>query len=154
MPFVSKIEARAFARATEVSERVAIAIMSVFSEQLRQHVSITMSNAKGQAGDAIGIISATLEGKENCDGVLNRVLEQMDMQSLRALERSLDKRLDDQCIFFLRIDKQAAFLGKMKLADDADVVSARFHFKQYPHCERDDVMLVIESSLRACGESV
>lgn len=151
MPFVTKIEARAYARATEVSDRVAASIMFIFPELLRQKVSVSMSNAEGQAGDAILVVSATLAGQEDCEGVLNYVLEQMDSHSLRALERSLDIRLDDKCILFLRIDKQAAFLGMMKLADDSDVVSARFHFKQYPRCKREEVRLMIENQLRAAG---
>ena len=151
MPFVTKIEARAYARATEVSDRVAASIMFIFPERLRQKVSVSMSSAEGQAGDAIVVISATLEGQEDCEGVLNYVLEQMDSHSLRALERSLDIRLDDKCILFLRIDKQAAFLGVMKLADDSDVVSARFHFKQYPRCKREEVRLLLENQLRVAG---
>jgi RNA binding exosome subunit len=151
MPFVTKIEARAYARATEVSDRVAASIMFIFPERLRQKVSVSMSNAEGQAGDAIVVMSATLEGQEDCEGVLNYVLEQMDSHSLRALERSLDIRLDDKCILFLRIDKQAAFLGMMKLADGSDVVSARFHFKQYPRCKREEVKLLLENQLRVAG---
>lgn len=151
MPFVTKIEARAYARATEVSDRVAASIMFIFPERLRQKVSISMSNAEGQAGDAIVVISATLEGQEDCEGVLTYVLEQMDSHSLRALERSLDIRLDDKCTLFLRIDKQAAFLGMMKLADDSDVISARFHFKEYPRCKREEVRLMIENQLRSAG---
>ncbi|RDE11801.1 MAG: hypothetical protein C4K48_10950 [Candidatus Thorarchaeota archaeon] len=151
MPFVTKIETRAYARATEVSDRVAASIMFIFPERLRQKVSISMSDAEGQAGDAIVVISATLEGQEDCEGVLNYMLGQMDSLSLRALERSLDIRLDDKCILFLRIDKQAAFLGMMKLADDSDVISARFHFKQYPRCKREEVRLMIENRLRAAG---
>ena len=151
MPFVTKIEARGYTRATEVSDRVAASIMFIFPERLRQKVSISMSNAEGQAGDAIVVISATLEGQEDCEGVLNYVLEQMDSHSLRALERSLDIRLDDKCTLFLRIDKQAAFLGMMKLADDSDVISARFHFKEYPRCKREEVRLMIENQLRSAG---
>ena len=151
MPFVTKIEVRAYARATEVSDRVAASIMFIFPERLRQRVSVSMSNAEGQAGDEIMVISATLKGQEDCDGVLNYILEQMDSHSLRALERSLDIRLDEKCILFLRIDKQAAFLGVMKLADDSDVVSARFHFKQYPRCKREEVKLMLENQLRVAG---
>jgi len=151
MPFVTKIEARAYARATEVSDRVAASIMFIFPERLRQRVSVSMSNAEGQAGDEIMVISATLKGQEDCEGVLNYILEQMDSHSLRALERSLDIRLDEKCILFLRIDKQAAFLGVMKLADDSDVISARFHFKQYPRCKREEVKLMLENQLRVAG---
>jgi RNA binding exosome subunit len=151
MPFVSKIEARAFARATEVSERVTTSVQSIFPELLRQNLVISKSKAAGQSGDAILIITATLEGQKDCDSVLDYILKRMDSNSHRAIERSIDNRLDDDCIFFLRIDKQAAFLGNMKMADEADVISVRFHFKQHPRCKREEVMLFVEARLRAAG---
>lgn len=154
MPFVNKIEARAYARATEVLERVALSVQSVFPESLRQKLVMSRSKAEGQAGDAIIVITATLEGQENCEPVIDYVFEQMDSQSRRAVERSLDIRLDDDCIFFLRIDKQAAFLGIMKIAGESDLISARFHFKHYPRCKREEVLLLIENRLRSAGGSV
>jgi RNA binding exosome subunit len=151
MPFVNKIETRAYARATEISERVAVAIQSAFPEYLRQKLHMSQSKAVGQAGDVIIIITATLEGQEDCEPVLRYIFEQMDGHSRRSIERSLDMRLDDNCIFFLRIDKQAAFLGNIKMADELDVISARFRFKQYPRCNREEVILLIESYLRTMG---
>jgi RNA binding exosome subunit len=111
MPFVSKIEARAYARATEVSERVVSAVLSIFPEHLRQSVLTESSKAEGQVGDTITIVSGTLDGEEDCEATLDYLFGQMDRQSKRIIERSLDIRLEDQCIFFLRIDKQAAFQG-------------------------------------------
>jgi RNA binding exosome subunit len=151
MPFVSKIEARAYARATEVLERVAISVQMIFPEHLRQKLVVSESKAEGQAGNAIIVITATLKGQVDCQSVLNYIFEQMDNQSRRAIERSLEIRLDDECVFFLRIDKQAAFLGNMKIAEETDVISVRFHFKHHPRCKREEVILLIESCLQAAG---
>ena len=151
MPFVSKIETRAYARATEVLERVVASVQSIFPEHLRKKLTITKSKAEGQAGNAIIVINATLDGQKDCEPVMNYIFEQMDSNSRRAIERSLDIRLEEECVFFLRIDKQAAFLGNLKMADEADVISARFHFKHIPRCKREEVILLIESHLRAAG---
>jgi len=151
MPFVNRIEARAYSRVTEVQERVTSSVQSLFPENLRQKLVISMSKAEGQVGDTIQVITAILEGQENCEPVIDYVFEQMDSQSRRAIERSLDVRLDEDCIFFLRIDKQAAFLGSMKIAGESDLISTRFHFKHYPRCKRKEVMLLIESRLRSAG---
>lgn len=151
MPFVDKIEARAYARATEVLEKVVSSVQSVFPENLRQKLVMSKSKAEGQAGDTILVITATLEGQENCELVMDYVFNQMDNQSRRAIERSLDIRLDDDCVFFLRIDKQAAFLGSMRIAGESDLISARFHFKHYPGCKREEVIFLIDSHLRSAG---
>jgi RNA binding exosome subunit len=148
MPFVNKIETRAYARVTEIPERVTTSIQSVFPEHLRQRLVITKSKAEGQAGDAIIIIIATLEGQDDCEPVLRYIFEQMDRSSLRTIERSLDIRLDDDCNFFLRIDKQAAFLGNLKIGEEIDVINVRFRFKQYPRCKREEVILLIENRLQ------
>jgi RNA binding exosome subunit len=151
MPFVNKIETRAYARATEVSDRVVSSILSIFPEHLRQIVLIETSRAEGQMGDTITIATGVLEGQDNCGPVLDYVFSQMDRQSLRTIERSLDIRLDEQCVFFLRIDKQAAFQGLVRMADGLDVISVRFYFRQYPRCNWDDVRLLIEDRLRTAG---
>jgi RNA binding exosome subunit len=154
MPFVSKIETRAYARATEVSERVVSAVLSIFPERLRQSVLIKSSKAEGQVGDTITIVSGVLEGQEDCDVTLDHLFGQMDSQSKKIIERSLDIRLDDQCVFFLRIDKQAAFQGLVRMANGQDVITVKLYFKQHPRCKPNDVISVVEERLRTAGGTV
>jgi RNA binding exosome subunit len=154
MPFVSKIEARAYVRTTEVFERVVSAVLSIFPEHLRQSVLIESSKAEGQVGDTITIVSGALDGEEDCEAALDYLFGQMDRQSRRIIERSLDIRLDDQCIFFLRIDKQAAFQGLVRMANGQDVISVKLYFKHYPRCKPDEVLLVIEEKLKTAGGAV
>jgi RNA binding exosome subunit len=153
MPFIDKIETRAYARATEVPDRVVVSILTLFPEHLKQRVLVQVTRAEGQMGDAITIIAGVLTGQDDCDSVLGYILGQMDRQSIRTIERSLNIRLDEQCVFFLRIDKQAAFQGTIRMANESDVISVRFHFKQYPRCRRDDLRLLIEDRLRTAGGS-
>lgn len=153
MPFISKIEARAYARATEIFERVSKAVLHIFPEDIRSNVSMTTSSAEGQAGDSIFIITGLLEGEERCEAVFNFILREMGIESKRALKRSIELRLDEGCVFFLRIDKQTAYLGEVKLTDRADVISVRFHFRDYPRCRRNDVLQMIESRLQPAEES-
>lgn len=152
MPFISKIEARAYARATEIVERIETAVSNIFPKKIRPKISMQTTTAEGQSGNSILIVSGLIEGRENCDAILDFILGEMRLESQRALRRSIDLRLDDNCVFFLRIDKQAAYLGELKLTDNADVISIRFHFRNYPRSRREEVIQMIEDRLQVAGE--
>ncbi len=152
MPFISKIEARAYARATEFLEKVETAVTSIFPEEVRPSISMTTSSVEGQSGDTISIVKATLERKKQCEQVFNFILRGIKTAGRNALQQSTDLRLDENCVFFLRIDKQAAYQGNLKINNEVDVISVRVYFRDYPRCEREDAIQMIESYIRACGE--
>jgi RNA binding exosome subunit len=152
MPFIRKIEARAYARATEISERVSTAIQGIFPENVRQNVSISEEWAEGQSGDSISIISGLLENRTECEHSFDFMLKQMEKKDLRAIQRSLDLRLSDHCVLFLRIDKQGAFLGKIRLANTADVISTKIYFRDSPRCKKADAIVLIVKRLQDAEE--
>ncbi len=152
MPFISKIEARAYARATEISERVSTAIRSIFPEHVRKNVSISEERAEGQSGDSISIISGLLDNRDECEISFDSVLKKMEKKDLRAIKRTLDLRLSSNCVFFLRIDKQGAFLGKIRLSDNADVIRTKIYFRDNPRCNKKDAILLIEKRLQDAEE--
>ena len=148
MPFIRKIEARVYSRTTEITDRVATAIRHLFPEDVRENVSITEENVEGQSGDDISILSGLLKNKDDCELTFDFILKNMDKKDRRTVKRSLDLRLDDNCVFFLRIDKQGAFLEKIRLANNTDVIRARFYFRDSPRCKKKDAMLLIEQRLK------
>ncbi|MFW9843415.1 MAG: RNA-binding domain-containing protein [Candidatus Thorarchaeota archaeon] len=148
MPFIRKIEARAYSRATEISERVSNAICSIFPENVRQNVSFSEESAEGQSGDSITIITGLLDIKDQCEISFDFMLKHMEKKDRRAIKRTLDLRLNNNCVFFLRIDKQGAFLGKIRLADNADVIRTRIYFKDSPRCKKNDAISLIEKRLQ------
>ena len=148
MPFIRKIEARAYARVTEITERVTDAVLNVFPEDLRQNVLVTEERAEGQSGDKIFIITGVLDNSEECDRTFSFILNSMKKSDHGTIKRSLDLRLDDNCVFFLRIDKQGAFLGKIRLADNADVIRAQIYSKDSPKCKPEDAIHLIEQRLQ------
>ncbi len=152
MPFISKIEARAYARATEVLKRVETALIQIFPEKFRSSISIETTFVEGQAGDVISIVRGTLENKEQCKDVFDSILKDLKTEGRRALERSIDLRLDENCVFFLRIDKQAAFLGTLKMNNEVDVISIRIYFRDYPRCKRKDAIQMIKYHIQEVGE--
>lgn len=137
--FVNRFEARAHSRATEVIERVQTAVLNLFPESVQESVQIAIETTEGHRQTRIDVLSAVLEDKVACDSTLSFVIEMLSETDRLAIIRSLPLRLDDQCILFLRIDKQESFLGRIQLAKDPDVISVKMHLKQYPRCKPLDV---------------
>ncbi|MHA1864766.1 MAG: RNA-binding domain-containing protein [Candidatus Thorarchaeota archaeon] len=152
MPFINKIEARAYSRATEISDRVIISIRSIFPENIRQNVSVSEEQVEGQSGDSISIVSGLLTSREDCETTFDYILKKLEKSDRSAIRRSLDLRLNRNCVFFLRIDKQGAFLEKMRLANDADVIRARFYFRDSPRCKKKDAIILINKRLQDAEE--
>ncbi|MFX1602808.1 MAG: RNA-binding domain-containing protein [Promethearchaeota archaeon] len=137
--FIDRIEARAHSRATEVIERVQTAVLNLFPESIQESVRVTVETTEGHRQTRIVVISAVLEDKAACDDTLSFIAEAFSESDRRAIIRSLTQRLDDQCILFLRIDKQESFLGEIQLATGPDIISVKMHLKQYPRCKPLDV---------------
>ena len=152
MPYVSRIEARAYSRATEVLDRVRSAILNLYPPNAQESVKFEMTNTTSHHLSPIAIVNATLEKKQLCGETLEFMLNSFSESDKRTLKNTLQNRLDEKCSLFLRIDKQAAFLGKIQLADTPDLITIRVQLIQYPRCVRDDALTLISMHLETKGE--
>jgi RNA binding exosome subunit len=151
MTFVAKIEARAYSRATELPDRVESAVLNIFPEEFRKDVVVSSSKAEGHSGYNIQIIVASLKKESSCESTLDHIFSSFDDRNRRRVKNSLLRRLNENCLFFLRIDKQAAYLGKLALADGPDVISVRIDIRRYPKCKQADAVEMLEIRLRKAG---
>jgi RNA binding exosome subunit len=151
MSFVVMIETRAYSRATEVSERVVAAIWNVYPERIRSLVEVEKTKAVGYAGNEILIIESVLKDKVGCEATLDYIFEKLDEMDRGRLLNSLPRRIDEHCLFFIRIDKQAAFLDDIVLEEGPDVISVQVHIRQYPRCRQEDAIAMLEDRLRTAG---
>jgi RNA binding exosome subunit len=152
MPFVSRVEARAYSRATEVLDRVKGAVLNLYPPSTRESVKIETNSTTSHHQSTIVIVNAVLEKKKLCGQVLEYLLDSLSESDKRTLKKTLRKRLDEKCSLFLRLDKQAAFLGKIQLADSPDLINIRVQLIQYPRCIQDDAITTINKYLDIEGE--
>ena len=151
MSFVAKVEARAYSRATEISDRVIIAILNLYPEKYRELVEFESTKAEGQSGDDILIVGSNLKDKEGCEATLDYILGKLEDRDRTRLSNSLTRRIDRNCIFFIRIDKQRAFLDEIVLEKGPDVIIVKIHIRQYPRCRQEEVIAMVEDRLRKTG---
>jgi len=151
MSFIAKIEARAYSRATEILDRVLEAILNLYPEDLRELVVFESTKVEGQSGDDILIVVSKLENEPGSEATLDYLFKRLEVRDRRSLGNSLNRRIDQNCIFFVRIDKQAAFMDNIELAKGPDVISIQIHIRKYPKCRQNDAIAMLKERIREAG---
>ncbi|MEA1930321.1 RNA-binding protein [Halohasta litorea] len=116
------IDLRTFCYATEDEKRVEEAIRAFLPEEF----DLDRMENTGHHGDRIVVLSARVENADEMRHILDRLAELDDID--RVIEE-LDERVDDNCSFFMRLDKQAAFQDEIRLGDG---ITLRAKVEAYP----------------------
>jgi hypothetical protein len=116
------VDLRTFCYATEDEKRVEAAIRTFLPEEFE----LERTTSEGYHGDRIVVLSARVENADGVRHVLSKLAELPDVDGVLA---ELDERVDDNCSFFLRLDKQAAFRGDVKLGEG---ITLRAKVEAYP----------------------
>jgi RNA binding exosome subunit len=104
------VDLRTFCYSTEDEKRVEAALRTFLPEETEIEREVT----EGFHGDRILVFSVRLERADDVRHVLAKLTELGDFD--RLLEE-LDERIDDNCAFFIGLDKQAAYNGDVELGD-------------------------------------
>jgi len=116
------IDLRTFCYATEDDKRVEAALRAFLPEDFE----IDRMENTGHHGDRIVVLSARVETADGMRHVLDRLAE---LDAIDRVMDELDERVDDNCSFFLRLDKQAAFRDEVELGDG---ITLRAKVEAYP----------------------
>lgn len=149
-----RIEVRAYSRATEVPERVKIALLNLFPESIRDQVIVTEEMTEGHLQNSIIVITATVGQPSLAEVTLRLIMSSLTKEELQYIINTLDRRLDAGCTLFLRADKQAAYLGKIELAQSPDVISIQIHIRKFPKCGPTDAKELIQRFVVSTGEQL
>ncbi|MFW9851112.1 MAG: RNA-binding domain-containing protein [Candidatus Thorarchaeota archaeon] len=149
-PFVERLEARAYSRATELPDRISQAILNLFPEDARKHVKLSTSTVEGHQSIPMLIITGVLTAKKLTEQAVIFLFENLSAGDLSSIEQTLDQRIED-CTVFLRIDKQAAYLEQIEMAINADVISLQIIVKNWPRCSDSDVRDFVQHLISVVG---
>ncbi|PSP49476.1 hypothetical protein BRC60_06330 [Halobacteriales archaeon QH_1_68_42] len=116
------VDLRAFCYATEDDQRVEAALRTFLPEG----AELDRAESEGHHGDRILVVSARVERADEMRHVLDRLAELDDVDSV---VEELDERVDDNCAFYLTLDKQAAFNGEIRRGDG---ITFRSKVEAYP----------------------
>ncbi len=116
------IDLRSFCYATEDEKRVADALATFLPEEFE----LDRVENTGHHGDRIIVFSARVENADDMRVVLDRLTE---LDEIDRILDELDERVDDNCSFFLRLDKQQAFKRTARLGSG---ITLRAKVEAYP----------------------
>lgn len=102
------IDLRAFCFATEVESRVETALRTFLPESFEIEREVTT----GFHGDEILVLSTRVENNDDMREVFGHVLALDEVASVRD---EVGERVDENCSFYLQLDKQAAYTGEVRL---------------------------------------
>ena len=104
------VDLRTFCYATEDEKRVETALRTFLPED----AEIDRDATEGHYGDRILVFSVRLERADDVRHVLSKLTE---LGSFDRLLSELEDRIDENCAFFIQLDKQAAYRGDVELGD-------------------------------------
>ena len=104
------VDLRTFCSATEDEKRVETALRTFLPED----TEIDRDATEGHYGDRILVFSVRLERADDVRHVLSKLTE---LGSFDRLLSELEDRIDENCAFFIQLDKQAAYRGDVELGD-------------------------------------
>ncbi|HUV62183.1 MAG TPA: RNA-binding domain-containing protein [Thermoplasmata archaeon] len=133
------MHARALCHATENVESVKSAVQNTVGE-----TDFEVTRTSGHHGNEILVIEAHLRGGKCGIELLDKLSPSDKDEVLDTLER----RMDESCNLFLRVDKQRAFLGELTLAQNDDAVAIRMKVAAFP-AKRETALRAIRDFLSA-----
>jgi len=87
---------------------------------------------EGYHGNPITMFSATIKRKPDTKAFAAFVRPKMTPEDVELLREEMPDRLDDDQMFHLRFDKQAAFNGQIKLSSSSDAIIVKVKIETYP----------------------
>lgn len=137
---IDRVSFRAFVAATEDEGRVREAL-GIFVSPDR----ISSTTAQGHFGNEIKILEASLR-KKDALAFFQILHEQLPVADLARLRREIPDRLEGESHFHLRLDKQAAYKGMLRLTESADALDVSALVKTYPS-RREEALRILSELL-------
>ncbi|WP_456373314.1 RNA-binding domain-containing protein [Methanocaldococcus sp.] len=143
---LNSIKISAIVHATEDEDKVLEAIEFFIPEDVdEEKINLDVIETEGYFRNPIKIINVSVEGKE-AKKIFNHIIDliKSDERNINKLKKDLHLRIEDNK-FYVRFDKQKAYLGKCKVMDGDDVIRVVFNFKIFsPKNKEEKVKEIIK----------
>ncbi len=122
------VELRVFAHATEDPERVLTAVRNVLPSESVESVVFKRSDLFGHHGNPIVLFEACIKDKKLAQTVFVKLSSDLRPIDKQVLADEISRHFERGNLY-IRLDKQEAFLGKLKLGS-VDAIHMHVHFKK------------------------
>lgn len=119
----ASLHARVIRHATEELERVEETIRAVIGD-----ANLHVSRTEGVHGNEIDVVQAEVD-----DGrAILAFFDRLSTEALQNVADTLEQRIDEERNMFIRIEKQLALAGDIRLSTGDDVISVRLRVRSFP----------------------
>ncbi len=133
---IDSLSFRAFSHATENEDRVKQAVKNASGSE-----ELTCNKSCGYHGNPIVVIETKVTHAKDIKHVLSLLSE----EDIKQLIDTIELRVDDESFFYMRLDKQEAYLGNLILSNGEDVISVRGKIKSYPQNRGNAVVSITQT---------
>ncbi len=132
-----------FAHATEDEQRV----LSVLRTLVPEGVEVRRLKLEGHHGNPIVNLEAKVGQRKLLRELWQHVLAKLHVGELKKLSKVMLERVDGDCFFYLRFDKQLAHAGELVLTDSGDAIHLKLKVAAYP-ARREVAVELLEKFMR------
>jgi RNA binding exosome subunit len=126
---VGYVDLRVFAHATEDPERALAAVRNLLPSEYVDSVVFKKSSLSGHHGNPIVLFEARVKDRKLVQAVFAKLCSGLGLMDKEVLAGEISGHLERGNLY-LRLDKQSAFLGEVRLGS-VDPVHVRVHFKKH-----------------------
>ena len=123
------VEYSTFVHATEDYNKVLKAMENLMPPRLRERKNVSVEETYGHYDNPIRIVKITFRNPEYALQALAWLWGRMLNLDKAYLIENLDLHLDEKMRLYLRLDKQDAYLGLLRLSSGDDIIKVKFSFK-------------------------
>ncbi len=126
-PPIGYVDIRVFAHATENDEKVLTAVRNLLPTDLAETARFEKSSLTGHHGNPITLFTSQLTDKTLLPVLLEKLGSGLNALDKEELNNNIKLHVEKHNLY-LRFDKQSAFLGSFKFAQN-DPIHLKIHFK-------------------------
>jgi Predicted exosome subunit len=93
---------------------------------------VEVTDIEGHYGNSSVMLSSQITRKSDSARLARFIRDHMSPVDVELLRSEMPDRLDDDQLFHMRFDKQAAFLGKLVLSSSSDAIIVKVKIATYP----------------------
>jgi len=125
---IAYIDIRAFAHATEDTEKVQTAIHNTLTTETINTITFEKSSLNGHHGNPITLLQTRIKDQNTIQNFIQKLSTNLTTLDKQQLSDEITQHLD-KATLYLRIDKQAAYQNQLKLST-TDTIHLKIHFKK------------------------
>jgi RNA binding exosome subunit len=125
---VAYVDVRFCAHATEDVDKVVMAVQNILPSDHIEDISFKRSNLEGHYGNPITFFETRIKDKETVRALVENLSANLSSLDKEELGRTINRYVEKGSLY-IRLDKQAALQGKIKLVT-SDPIHIRIRFRK------------------------